>query len=225
MKKIYALLALIVILFAGSYLILDYNLVQEEAVLNEKNSAITLESDSDTTDVVPNASSLAMEESSESAPESSQAVVASEMSIEAALQAWQGPDSTYLNAEGNLIDLADNYGKGTLINIWASWCEPCRVEMPYFEEAYQTYGDDINFLMIDALESRPTETQAAALAFFEEMELSMPIYFDNEMANQFLFGATILPLTLILDDEGKVIEIVRGQVSPAKLTQMINKIL
>lgn len=225
MKKIYTLLALLVILFAGSYLFLDYNLVQEEAALSEENSAITLESDADTTEVVPNTSSIALDEASDSAPESSQAVLTPETNVEADLQGWQGPDSTYLNAEGNLIDLADNYGKGTLINIWASWCEPCRVEMPYFDEAYQTYGDDINFLMIDALESRPTETQAAGLAFFEEMELSMPIYFDDEMANQFLFGATILPLTVILDDEGKVIEIVRGQVSPAKLTQMINKIL
>lgn len=138
---------------------------------------------------------------------------------------WEGPSSIYLNSDGDKIDLSENYGKGTLINIWASWCEPCKVEMPYFEEAYQTYGDDINFLMINATESKPTETQEAALTFANQMDLSMPIYFDTEMSNQYLFGATILPLTVILDAEGHVEEIVRGQVSPAKLTQLIEQIL
>lgn len=217
MKKLYVILALMVLLFAGAYIFYGVNLESSEEIVTMEASLVSEEEVESELE-----ESLAEEVSDELADSST--VASDEVSESESAVGWQGPDSQYLNADGDLLLLSDNYGKGTLINIWASWCEPCRVEMPYFETAYQTYGDDINFLMIDALDSKPSETQEAALAFFDEMDLSMPIYFDQEMNNQYLFGATILPLTVILDDEGKVVEIVRGQVSQAKLKQMINKI-
>ena len=217
MKKLYVILALMVLLFAGAYIFYGVNLESSEEIVTMEASLVSEE------EVESELEESLAEEVSDELAESS-TVASDEVSESESAVGWQGPDSQYLNADGDLLQLSDNYGKGTLINIWASWCEPCRVEMPYFEAAYQTYGDDINFLMIDALDSKPSETQEAALAFFDEMDLSMPIYFDQEMNNQYLFGATILPLTVILDDEGKVVEIVRGQVSQAKLKQMINKI-
>lgn len=239
MKRIYIILALMVLLFAGAYVIYDNYLASEEETLMETSSSIeiavkdvpaesTVDADSEKNDTESSTVVTVQKPESPSSTDSSEKEDESESSAESQTvsqeEGWQGPESNYLNAEGDLLNLSDNYGKGTLINIWASWCEPCRVEMPYFEEAYQTYGDDINFIMMDALESKPSETKEAAEAFFEEMALSMPIYFDHQMNNQYLFGATILPLTVILDDEGKVVEIVRGQVSPAKLNQMIEKI-
>ena len=217
MKKLYVILALMVLLFAGAYIFYGVNLESSEEIVTMEASLVSEEEVESELE-----ESLAEEVSDELADSST--VASDEVSESESAVGWQGPDSQYLNADGDLLQLSDNYGKGTLINIWASWCEPCRVEMPYFEAAYQTYGDDINFLMIDALDSKPSETQEAALAFFDEMDLSMPIYFDQEMNNQYLFGATILPLSVILDDEGKVVEIVRGQVSQAKLKQIINKI-
>lgn len=217
MKKLYVILALMVLLFAGAYIFYGVNLESSEEIVTMEASLVSEE------EVESELEESLAEEVSDELAESS-TVASDEVSESESAVGWQGPDSQYLNADGDLLQLSDNYGKGTLINIWASWCEPCRVEMPYFEAAYQTYGDDINFLMIDALDSKPSETQEAALAFFDEMDLSMPIYFDQEMNNQYLFGATILPLSVILDDEGKVVEIVRGQVSQAKLKQMINKI-
>ena len=248
MKKIYAILAAMVLLFAGTYVAYDYFLANDKALVLENqvdDSSVEVSAGSEESSeevsaevAVTSSDSEATDDSAEDEEKSSSAEASlseekSEMTASSDTDAtvdletdnWQGPDSNYLNVEGELLALSDNYGKGTLLNIWASWCEPCRVEMPYFDEAYQTYGDDINILMVDALDSRPSETQAAAEDFFEEMALSMPIYFDHEMNNQYLFGATILPLTVILDEEGKVVEIVRGQVSPAKLQQMIEKIL
>ena len=240
MKRIYIILALMVLLFAGAYVIYDHYLASEEETLMETSSSIeiavkdvpaesTVDADSDKNDTESSTVVTVQKPESPSSTDSSEKEDESESSAESQTvsqeEGWQGPESNYLNAEGDLLNLSDNYGKGTLINIWASWCEPCKVEMPYFEEAYQTYGDDINFLMINATESKPTETQEAALTFADEMDLSMPIYFDTEMSNQYLFGATILPLTVILDAEGHVEEIVRGQVSPAKLTQLIEQIL
>ncbi len=232
MKKIYLILTLMVVLFAAAFIVYDYNLASEEAVILETNSTAEIDPSTPVVSVqiaesTASSQSKVVDEEDEDNDEEKN-VDASHAASETLSEeeaTWQGPDSRYMNADGDLLDLSDNYGKGSLINIWASWCEPCRVEMPYFEEAYQTYGDDINFIMMNALDSKPSETQAAAEAFFAEMNLSMPIYFDHEMKNQYLFGATILPLTVILDEEGKVVEIVRGQVSPAKLKQLIEKIL
>ena len=220
MKKLLLLITTIIVLFGGAFYIYQSNSVTEEVVTEESSTEISPQVKSDESHV---ATSSTIEESEPMEEESKGSIVIT--SNNQPKTDWEGPSSIYLNTDGDEIDLSENYGKGTLINIWASWCEPCKVEMPYFEEAYQTYGDDINFLMINATESKPTETQEAALTFADEMDLSMPIYFDTEMSNQYLFGATILPLTVILDAEGHVEEIVRGQVSPAKLTQLIEQIL
>jgi len=220
MKKLLLLITTIIVLFGGAFYIYQSNSVTEEVVTEESSTEISPQVKSDESHV---ATSSTIEESEPIEEESKGSIDIT--SNNQPKTDWEGPSSIYLNTDGDEIDLSENYGKGTLINIWASWCEPCKVEMPYFEEAYQTYGDDINFLMINATESKPTETQEAALTFADEMDLSMPIYFDTEMSNQYLFGATILPLTVILDAEGHVEEIVRGQVSPAKLTQLIEQIL
>ncbi|MRI85861.1 redoxin domain-containing protein [Aerococcaceae bacterium WS4759] len=220
MKKLLLLITMIIVLFGGAFYIYQSNSVTEEVVTEESSIEISPQVKSDESHV---ATSSTIEESEPMEEESKGSIDIT--SNNQPKTDWEGPSSIYLNTDGDEIDLSENYGKGTLINIWASWCEPCKVEMPYFEEAYQTYGDDINFLMINATESKPTETQEAALTFADEMDLSMPIYFDTEMSNQYLFGATILPLTVILDAEGHVEEIVRGQVSPAKLTQLIEQIL
>lgn len=220
MKKLLLLITTIIVLFGGAFYIYQSNSVTEEVVTEESSTEISPQVKSDESHV---ATSSTIEESEPMEEESKGSIDIT--SNNQPKTDWEGPSSIYLNTDGDEIDLSENYGKGTLINIWASWCEPCKVEMPYFEEAYQTYGDDINFLMINATESKPTETQEAALTFANQMDLSMPIYFDTEMSNQYLFGATILPLTVILDAEGHVEEIVRGQVSPAKLTQLIEQIL
>ena len=220
MKKLLLLITMIIVLFGGAFYIYQSNSTTEEVVTEESSTEISPQVKSDESHV---ATSSTIEESEPMEEESKGSIDIT--SNNQAKTDWEGPSSIYLNTDGDEIDLSENYGKGTLINIWASWCEPCKVEMPYFEEAYQTYGDDINFLMINATESKPTETQEAALTFADEMDLSMPIYFDTEMSNQYLFGATILPLTVILDAEGHVEEIVRGQVSPAKLTQLIEQTL
>ncbi|MBG9988273.1 TlpA family protein disulfide reductase [Aerococcaceae bacterium DSM 111176] len=136
-----------------------------------------------------------------------------------------GPVTTFLDQDGIEHSLDDNEGKPTLVNIWATWCPPCRDEMPLFEENYVQYGDEVNFVMLNALNSRPTETEEAALDFVESMGLTFPVYFDIEHNNQIEFVANMLPLTVLLDSNGEVVEVVRGQVSPAKLRQLLGKVI
>ena len=102
------------------------------------------------------------------------------------------------------------FGKPTIINIWASWCPPCREEMPYFLEAYRQYGDKVNFVMINATGSHPDETAEKAQAYLKEAGLTdLPIYYDDQRQNQIAFNAVSLPTTYILNAKGEIIK--RGQ--------------
>ena len=63
-------------------------------------------------------------------------------------------DFTMLNSEGEEVSLYDYVGKPIVLNFWASWCPPCKAEMPDFEAAYQKYGDDVVFLMVNLTDGR-----------------------------------------------------------------------
>ena len=58
-------------------------------------------------------------------------------------------DFTVYDEEGNAVKLSDFEGKPVVLNFWASWCGPCKSEMPDFEEAYGEYGEEIQFLMVN----------------------------------------------------------------------------
>lgn len=210
MKRLLLILLSTVIIFSGAYVIYQQN-IDEPADFTVIESSQSKEQASEV---------IESEESLENIENE-----ASEESEESISTVWRGPSTTYLDQEDNVHRLLDNAGQPMIINIWASWCPPCRDEMPLFEQAYQEYGDELTFLMVNALESRPSETKQVALDYVESIDLSMPIYFDNQFANQIEFSASTLPLTAVLDADGEVVEIVRGQVSPAKLKQMINKVL
>ena len=59
------------------------------------------------------------------------------------------PDFTVEDTDGNKYKLSDFRGKPVIVNFWASWCGPCKMEMPDFEELYKQYGEEINFLMVN----------------------------------------------------------------------------
>ena len=132
MKKILLLLTTLIVLLTGAYIIYQNNLATENIVVEETSYTITADSSQATAESMATLSSAGDMDSTESK--------VSKPSVDITAKTisntdWAGPSSTYLNTDGQEIDLSENYGKGTLINIWASWCEPCKVEMPYFEEA------------------------------------------------------------------------------------------
>ena len=107
---------------------------------------------------------------------------------------------------GGAVRLSDFRGKTVVLNFWASWCEPCRREMPDFQELWEERGpagpDD---LVILAVNLTPTDTRAAATAFVEEYGLTFPILFDTsrgEVARH--YGVQALPATFFIDRNGIV---------------------
>lgn len=135
------------------------------------------------------------------------------------------PEATFYSASGEPLELQSLEGKPIVLNFWASWCPPCVEEMPYFEQAYQEHGDDVQFVMLNATESRPGETIQAAQDFLVEHDLDLPVYYDQNYANQITFGISSLPSTLFINSDGEVVYGHRGLINDEQLEFMIAEVL
>jgi peroxiredoxin len=109
------------------------------------------------------------------------------------------PDFSLTNAEGKKISLKDFRGKTLFLNFWATWCEPCREEMPAMEKLYQEYKNN-NFVVL-AINVKDRREQA--LAFVKELKLTYPIAFDPNAEVATLYGAWGLPTTYIIGPNGE----------------------
>lgn len=134
----------------------------------------------------------------------------------------QVPNTQLLDEEGKSVDLHDFLGKPILINIWATWCPPCRNEMPLLEKAYDKYGQDIHFIMLNATDSRPSETTETVQVYLDETGLDLPVFYDQDQMNQITFGANVLPMTILIDKEGYLIKFIRGELTEDKLDELIS---
>lgn len=97
-------------------------------------------------------------------------------------------------------------GKPLLINVWASWCGPCRAEMGSIERLYQRHGTkDFNVVGIST-----DDDQAAAAQFVRLSGVSFPNYIDRNLVLENILGANRLPLTILVDRDGRVIKKIAG---------------
>ena len=107
---------------------------------------------------------------------------------------------SFVNSLGEAVKMADLKGKVVFINFWATWCPPCRAEMPSINVLYDSYKDNPNivFLIVEI-----EGDKAKAEAFVKEQKLTLPISFPNsDIPKEWLSGS--IPSTVILDKEGQV---------------------
>ena len=134
------------------------------------------------------------------------------------------PDFTVYDAEGNGITLSVLMdGKPTVLNFWASWCGPCRSEMPHIQEAYERLGGEVSFVMINMTDGQ-RETQESAEEYMAESGWTFPIYFDSDYDAAMTYGAYSLPQTYFIDAEGRLIAAARGPMSAEVLQSGIDMI-
>lgn len=107
------------------------------------------------------------------------------------------PDFELKNLDGETLKLSDLRGKIVLINFWATWCEPCKVEMPLFEERYQLAGSDLEILAVNFDESEQEVSQ-----FVDEFNLSFPVLLDPGGEVQNLYRVRGYPTTFVVSEEG-----------------------
>ena len=131
------------------------------------------------------------------------------------------PDFTMYTLEGEAVKLSDFRGKPTILNFWASWCGPCKMEMPDLEEAYLAYGSEVNFLIVN-LTDGTSETVESAHGYIESQGYTFPVYYDTGMSGAFAYGVSGIPVTYFLDAEGCLVAYYEGAMSAEILQQGIS---
>jgi cytochrome c biogenesis protein CcmG/thiol:disulfide interchange protein DsbE len=120
----------------------------------------------------------------------------------------QAPQFRLSTIDAGETALSDLLGNVTILNFWASWCGPCRAEMPALERLYQ--AEQRNGLAILAINSTVQDEPAAVSAFAAEYGLTFPILLDRDGAAGRAYGVRALPSTFILDRAGIVRRVLYG---------------
>ena len=134
------------------------------------------------------------------------------------------PYFTVTDTEGNLVSLDDFLGKPIILNFWASWCAPCRSEMPDIQQAYETYGDRIHFLIVN-LTDGSRETIEIATDYITQAGFTFPIYFDPTLIAANTYGAYSIPVTYFIGANGEAIARYAGAMPADILQQGIDMLL
>ena len=110
------------------------------------------------------------------------------------------PDFTVKDPEGRDVKLSDLRGKPVVINFWASWCPPCRDEMPHFQKMFEELDSEVSFMMIDL--PGGGETQKVAEKFLAGEGFTFPVYYDTTGEASLKYGVNAIPTSVFVNAEG-----------------------
>jgi len=138
-------------------------------------------------------------------------------------QGVMAPDFTVYDLKGNEVKLSDYQGKPIVLNFWASWCGPCQMEMPDFNEKHLEQGETVTFLMVNMTDGA-RETVEGASRFVSEKGYSFPVFFDTGMDAAAAYGVNSLPTTYFIDADGYAIAQAMGTIDGEALQRGIDLI-
>jgi len=121
------------------------------------------------------------------------------------------PDFTMLDIDDNELSLADFFGKPIVLNFWTTWCPSCVLEMPYFEQLYDSINGDVHIIKVNLLDGQ-RETRDRVDSFMEENGYSFPIFFDGGLGS-IQYGVRYIPMTFFIDAQGNVVATNQGPVN------------
>ncbi len=131
----------------------------------------------------------------------------------------QAPSFTALTSNGETVNLADLRGTVVVLNFWATWCPPCRAEMPSFQQAHQTFADQgVAILAVNA-----GEAPDVVANFHESLGITFPMLIDQSQIIQRLYGLQGYPTTYLLDRNGVIITQHVGGLSAAEIYYLIQQ--
>ncbi len=141
--------------------------------------------------------------------------------LEGARAGDQAPDFTLKDIDGKTVHLSDLAGKGVILNFWATWCGPCRQEMPLLQQAYARHRDEgLVVLGVDV-----GEQKEAVQAFLQSLGITFPAVLDVDQETSRVFRVYGLPSTFFIDRKGVIHYVLVGPADQALLDREIPAIL
>lgn len=138
------------------------------------------------------------------------------------LQGKSAPDFSLASLDGKTVTLSQFHGKAVLLNFWATWCEPCKVEMPWFVELQKQYGPQgLQVVGVAMDDTSPKEIAE----FAQKMGVNYPIVIGKEAVGDQYGGIPYLPSTFYISRDGKVLDRIYGLVSRSDIENDIKKAL
>jgi len=136
------------------------------------------------------------------------------------------PDFTVYDEVGNPVKLSDYRGTPVVLNFWASWCPPCRKEMPYFNKASETYKNEkIAILMVNLTDGQ-RETKETAQQYIKENQYdALHLLLDSKGDASNAYQISGIPTTMMIDKEGYIVDNYNGGIEEDVLIQGIDKLL
>ena len=216
-KKLIVLLAVLAAVIAAAAVLynkLGQQVEREQIVVND-TVAESIDTEADKADEDDSTEASVSEEKDEGSSEDG--------SEESDNEGVKAPDFTVYDVDGNAVKLSDFAGKPIVVNFWASWCDPCKGEMPDFNKKYLELGDEIQFLMIN-LTDGSRETVDTASEFVEEQGYEFPVLYDTDIDAATKYGVYSIPTTYFIDADGNAVGMASGMISAETLQKGIDLI-
>ena len=134
---------------------------------------------------------------------------------------FPAPTLTLKNLSGDQVSLKDYRNQVVLVNLWATWCPPCKEEMPALQDFYEKYKED-GFILVAINQE---ETLEVVQPFVDEFGLTFPVWLDENYDAQRQFNTMNLPSSYVIDREGVVRLMWIGKISKRNLEKFVPDII
>jgi len=142
--------------------------------------------------------------------------------VAASMNGQAAPDFTLETLDGKTMHLSDFKGKGVLLNFWATWCQPCKIEMPWFAELQKQYGPQgLQIVGVAMDDASPKEIGE----FAHDLGVNYPILVGKEEVGNAYGGVQFLPATFYIGRDGRIVDKVVGLKGRGEIEDSIKKAL
>ena len=134
------------------------------------------------------------------------------------------PDFTLINLQGEEVTLSELQGKKVVLNFWATWCPPCKAEMPHMQDYYEQYASKDNVEIIGVNLTYENETVKRVQQFVESYKLTFPIVLEHTQEVSKQYEILTIPSTFMIDTEGKIQHQILGPLDTSALRDYVTSI-
>ena len=130
----------------------------------------------------------------------------------------EAPDFSLQTLDGEMVELSDFEGKKVILNFWATWCKPCREEMPDLQSIYAERDEDVVILAVNM------DAHNDVKGFIDSYSVAFPVLLDKEDEVSDMYQVISLPTTYFIDEDGIIVQKHIGQITYEQLEEMLAKI-